>query len=71
MKIILVNQNDNSIGVKEKLQVHIDGDLHRAFSVFIFNDKKQLLLKKDQTKNITHQIYGQTLVVVIQQKMKI
>ena len=50
MKIILVNQNDNSIGVKEKLQVHIDGDLHRAFSVFIFNDKKQLLLQKRSNK---------------------
>lgn len=50
MEIILVNHNDTNVGLKEKLQVHIDGDLHRAFSVFIFNDKKQLLLQKRSDK---------------------
>ena len=35
--LILVDENDNLIGVEEKLKAHIDGSLHRAFSIFIFN----------------------------------
>lgn len=34
------------IGVMDKLQAHIEGCLHEAFSVFIFNDKQQLLLQQ-------------------------
>ena len=45
-KIILVDKNDVQIGTGEKLQVHKDGFLHRAFSVFVFNSKCQLLLQK-------------------------
>lgn len=44
--VILVDQNDNEIGVAPKLQAHIDGVLHRAFSVFIFNSKNELLLQQ-------------------------
>ena|ERR1700741_303635 len=44
--VILVDKNDNDIGVMEKLQAHQEGLLHRAFSIFIFNDKEQLLLQK-------------------------
>ena len=46
MKVILVDEKDNQIGVKEKLEVHKAGDLHRAFSVFIFNSKNELLMQK-------------------------
>jgi diphosphomevalonate decarboxylase len=35
-QIILVDDSDNPIGVAEKMQVHQQGLLHRAFSVFIF-----------------------------------
>lgn len=45
-KIILVDNNDKSIGRGEKMEVHRSGRLHRAFSVFIFNDKNELLLQK-------------------------
>jgi len=48
-QIILVDQHDKQIGSAEKLQVHKDGELHRAFSVFIFrktNDQIELLLQK-------------------------
>ncbi len=45
-KIILVNENDEEIGIEEKLKVHKEGILHRAFSIFIFNDKQQLLIQK-------------------------
>lgn len=44
--VILVDENDNEVGVMEKLQAHLEGKLHRAFSVFIFNDKDELLLQQ-------------------------
>lgn len=45
-EVILVNELDQPIGVMEKLEVHQKGLLHRAFSVFIFNDKGELLLQQ-------------------------
>lgn len=44
--VVLVDERDNDIGVMEKLQAHREGRLHRAFSVFIFNDKEELLLQQ-------------------------
>jgi isopentenyl-diphosphate delta-isomerase len=44
--VILVDENDNEIGVMEKLQAHQEGKLHRAFSIFIFNEKNQLLIQQ-------------------------
>ncbi len=44
--VILVDEQDNDIGVMEKLQAHQEGLLHRAFSIFIFNDKNELLLQQ-------------------------
>ena len=44
--VILVNEQDEEIGVCEKLKAHLDGTLHRAFSVFIFNDAGDLLLQQ-------------------------
>ncbi len=44
--VILVNEQDEEVGVCEKLQAHLDGVLHRAFSVFIFNDNGDLLLQQ-------------------------
>ncbi len=45
-EVVLVDEKDNQVGIKEKIKAHEDGDLHRAFSVFIFNSKGQLLLQK-------------------------
>ncbi len=45
-EIILVDENDNQIGVLEKLEAHKLGKLHRGFSVFIFNSKGQMLIQK-------------------------
>ena len=45
-KVILVDKLDNEIGTMEKQEAHIKGVLHRAFSVFVFNSKKELLLQK-------------------------
>lgn len=45
-KVILVNESDVAIGEMEKMKAHEDGLLHRAFSVFIFNTKGELLLQQ-------------------------
>lgn len=44
--IVLVDENDLEVGVMEKMEAHRKGLLHRAFSVFIFNDKNEMLLQK-------------------------
>ena len=44
--VILVDENDNPIGKMEKIEAHEKGLLHRAFSVFIYNDKEELLLQQ-------------------------
>jgi len=45
-KVILVNQQDEQIGLMPKLEAHEKALLHRAFSVFIFNDKNELMLQQ-------------------------
>ncbi len=42
----MVDEKDNQIGTGEKLKAHQDSKLHRAFSIFIFNSKGELLLQK-------------------------
>jgi len=45
-KVILVDKNDNQVGLMPKLEAHEKGVLHRAFSIFIFNSNYELLLQK-------------------------
>ncbi|MBS0604059.1 MAG: isopentenyl-diphosphate Delta-isomerase [Verrucomicrobia bacterium] len=45
-RVVLVDEFDNEIGQSGKLQAHIEGKLHRAISVFLFNDKGQMLLQQ-------------------------
>lgn len=45
-KVILVDENDTEIGLADKLDAHRRGALHRAISIVVFNDKKQLLLQQ-------------------------
>jgi isopentenyl-diphosphate Delta-isomerase len=45
-QVILVDEKDNAIGLMEKMEAHEKGVLHRAFSVFIFNNKHQMLLQQ-------------------------
>ena len=45
-KVILVNENDEQIGVMPKLEAHEKAVLHRAFSVFILNHKQELMLQQ-------------------------
>ncbi len=44
--VILVDENNREIGQEEKLKTHEIGALHRAFSVFIFDKNKHMLLQK-------------------------
>lgn len=45
-KVILVNKKNKVIGVEEKIKAHFEGKLHRAFSIFLFNKKGELLIQK-------------------------
>lgn len=44
--VILVNENDEQIGLMEKIEAHEKALLHRAFSVFILNNKGELMLQQ-------------------------
>ncbi len=44
--MILVNEKDQPIGLMPKMEAHEKGLLHRAFSVFVFNDKNELMLQQ-------------------------
>ncbi len=44
--VILVDESDNEIGVAEKMSAHLKGQLHRAISVFLFNDQRQMLVQQ-------------------------
>jgi len=45
-KVILVNEHDEPLGTMEKLEAHQKGLLHRAFSIFIFNSRGEMLLQQ-------------------------
>lgn len=45
-KVILVNENDEPIGLMPKMEAHEKAMLHRAFSVFVLNNKNQLMLQQ-------------------------
>lgn len=81
-KLILVDGNDNTLGYKSKESAHKgDGILHRAFSLFIFNDKKELLIqKRSQQKTLwplfwansvcSHPRKGEDYDTAIQRRLK-
>lgn len=45
-QVVLVDENDRDLGHMEKIAAHREGMLHRAFSVFIFNSRGELLLQQ-------------------------
>lgn len=45
-QVILVNENDEQIGLMPKQEAHEKAVLHRAFSVFIFNEQNELMLQQ-------------------------
>ena len=55
---ILVDENDKAIGSDTKKNCHLneqirEGKLHRAFSVFLFNSRGELLLQQRASSKIT------------------
>jgi len=44
--VILVNEKDEPLGTMEKMEAHEKAMLHRAFSVFIFNQNNELMLQQ-------------------------
>jgi isopentenyl-diphosphate delta-isomerase len=45
-QVILVDENDVQIGLMPKMEAHEKAVLHRAFSVFVFNNKNELMLQQ-------------------------
>ena len=45
-QVILVNERNEQIGLMPKMEAHEKAVLHRAFSVFIFNDNNELMLQQ-------------------------
>jgi isopentenyl-diphosphate delta-isomerase len=45
-EVILVNENDEQVGTMEKMEAHLKAVLHRAFSVFVFNGRGEMLLQQ-------------------------
>ena len=80
-ELILVDENDREIGFRSKADCH-DGDglLHRAFSLFLFNDNGELLLQqRSASKRLwpgfwsnsccSHPRRGETLEVATQRRL--
>ena len=60
-KVILVDKDDNQTGLMPKMEAHVKGLLHRAFSVIIFNSKGEILLqKRASTKYHTPNLWSNT-----------
>ena len=43
-KVVLVDRDDNTVGTMKKMEAHETGTLHRAFSIFVFNSNKELMI---------------------------
>ena len=57
-QLILVDENDNPIGEQEKIACHLgDGQLHRAFSILLFNSQGQLLLQQRSKHKLLWPMY--------------
>ncbi len=57
-KVIIVNKNNKPLGLKDKIECHLgEGVLHRAFSVFVFNNKGELLLQKRSERKLLWPLY--------------
>lgn len=60
--IILVDAEDRELGFGDKLQAHLTGTLHRAFSIFVFDTNRRLLLqKRAQTKYHSGGLWSNTV----------
>ncbi|MCA5005749.1 isopentenyl-diphosphate Delta-isomerase [Sphingobacterium bovistauri] len=56
-QVVLVDTENRELGTMEKYEAHKQGSLHRAFSIFIFNDNGELLLQQ----RASHKYHGANL----------
>lgn len=57
-KLVLVNKKDEAIGLEEKVKCHKGkGILHRAFTIFLFDNKGQVLLQKRGASKMLWPLY--------------
>jgi len=80
--LIVVDENDTVMDYKSKIDCHRgDGILHRAFSIFIFNDQGQLILQKRSDRKLLWPLYwsnsccshprkGETLETAIHRRLE-
>jgi isopentenyl-diphosphate delta-isomerase len=79
-EVILVDEKDNAIGVMEKMEAHQKGLLHRAFSIFLFNGKREMLLQRRALSKYhspglwtntccSHPMQGETLEVAASRRL--
>ena len=60
-KVVLVDEEDNQIGLMPKMEAHLKGKLHRAFSIIIFNSERKILIqKRASTKYHTPNLWSNT-----------
>ena len=60
-KVVLVDKDDNQIGLMPKMEAHLKGKLHRAFSIIIFNSERKILIqKRASTKYHTPNLWSNT-----------
>lgn len=45
-QVVLISEDDQILGQMGKMEAHINGILHRAFSVFLFNENGEMLLQR-------------------------
>ena len=80
-QVILVDQDDRPIGTAGKMEAHEKGLLHRAFSVFIFNSKGEMLLQKRAMDKYhsgglwsnaccSHPVPGEEILLAAQKRLK-
>ena len=60
-KVVLVDDSNNQVGLMPKMEAHLKGVLHRAFSVIIFNNTGEVMLqKRASTKYHTPSLWSNT-----------
>ena len=60
-KLVVVNEKDEKIGVEDKLKCHLGkGILHRAFTIFVFNSKGQILIQRRGKEKLLWPLFWET-----------
>ncbi|MCA1813793.1 MAG: isopentenyl-diphosphate Delta-isomerase [Halobacteriales archaeon] len=80
-RVILVDEHDREVGTEEKMAAHrLPAKLHRAFSIFIFNTRGEVLLQLRSVKKhhfgglwtnacCSHPLAGETLEQAVHRKL--